>query len=63
MLLRDISAQLHLSTPVEHPGSAAKAALNDWRHERKAKGALLAAFVGCNPLFCGTVRTTARPLS
>ena len=38
---------------VQHPGSAAKAALNDCPHERKAKGALLAAFVGCNPLLYG----------
>ena len=40
--------------PVEHPGSAAKAALNDCPHERKAKGAHLAAFVSCIPLFDGT---------
>jgi hypothetical protein len=40
-----------LSWPAEHPGSAAKAALNDCPHERKAKGAHLAAFVSCNPLF------------
>ena len=33
------------------PGSAAKAALNDCPHERKAKGAHLAAFVSCIPLF------------
>ncbi len=36
---------------VEHPGSAAKAALNDCPHERKAEGAHLAAFVSCIPLF------------
>ena len=39
--------------PVEHPGSAAKAALNDCPHDRKAKGAHLAAFVSCIPLFDG----------
>ena len=37
--------------PVEHPGSAAKAALNDCPHKRKGKGAHLAAFVSCIPLF------------
>ena len=36
---------------VQHPGSAAKAALNDCPHERKAKGAHLAALVSCSPLF------------
>ena len=38
---------------VQHPGSAARAALNDWPRQRKAKGPLLADLVGCNPLFCG----------
>ena len=38
---------------VQHRASPAKAALNDCPHERKAKGALLAAFVGCNPLLYG----------
>ena len=44
--------------PVEHPGSAAKAALNDCPHERKAEGAHLAAFVSCIPLFDSQLRTT-----
>ena len=39
--------------PAQHPGSAAKAALNDCPHERKAKGAHLAAFVSCIPLLAG----------
>jgi hypothetical protein len=38
----------------------AKAALNDCPHERKAKGAHLAAFVSCNPLL---YRTLIVPLS
>jgi len=37
----------------QQPGSAAKAALNDCLHERKAKEAHLAAFVSCSPLFGG----------
>ncbi len=41
------------SVPVQHPRSAAKAALNDCPHERKAKGAHLAAFVSCSALFDG----------
>jgi hypothetical protein len=40
--------------PAEHRASAAKAALNDCPHERKGKGAHLAAFVSCKPLFDGT---------
>ena len=40
---------------VQHPGSAAKAALNDCPHDRKAKGAHLAAFVSCSPLFDSTL--------
>ncbi len=53
------------STYAQHPGSAAKAALNDCPHERKAKGAHLAAFVSCIPLFDSTVfiLTPRRPLS
>ena len=51
----DIAGQAHQRLPVEHPGSAAKAALNDCPHERKAKGAHLAAFVSCIPLFDSTV--------
>src|SRR5689334_17576128 len=38
-----------------HSGSAAKAALNDCPHERNEKGAHLAAFVSCIPLFDGPV--------
>ena len=39
--------------PAQHSGSAAKAASNDCPHEGNAKGALLAAFVSCIPLFDG----------
>jgi len=44
-----------VTKPVQHPGSAAKAALNDCPHERKGKGAHLAAFVSCIPLFDSTL--------
>ena len=37
----------HCRLPVEHRGSAAKAAFNDCPRARKAKGALLAVFVSC----------------
>ncbi len=44
----------------EHPGSAAKAALNDCPLV-VARGAHLAAFVSCNPLFGGSrIGETAR---
>jgi len=46
---------------VQHPGSAAKAALNDCPHERKAKGAHLAAFVSCIPLFDGPLNLALAP--
>ena len=46
--------------PAQHSGSAAKAALNDCPHERKAKGAHLAAFASCIPLLC-TAFNALRP--
>ena len=55
----------------EHSGSAAKAALNDCPHDRREKGAHLAAFVSCIPLLYGRapsslgvpmVRAGPRPL-
>ena len=36
------------------PGFTYKARLNDCPHERKPKGAHLAAFVSCSPLFDST---------
>ena len=48
-------AWIHHFRSVQHPGSAAKAALNDCPHGRKAEGAHLAAFVSCIPLLDGPV--------